>query len=88
MSPRLFREGQLFSLTQERLFFFSQLTRFHNTVFLLRCVLEERDKLFEDIAAHSQLKQIINCIIEAPPEEEGLRTQVDLGSNFYVQAHV
>ncbi|XP_050686295.1 protein UXT-like [Eriocheir sinensis] len=53
----------------------------------LRIVLEERDKLYEDIAAHSQLKQTINCIIEAP-NSEGLRTQVDLGSNFYVQAHV
>lgn len=52
-----------------------------------RIVLEERDKLYEDIAAHSQLKQTINCIIEAP-NSEGLRTQVDIGSNFYVQAHV
>ncbi|XP_042217541.1 beta-1,4-galactosyltransferase 4-like [Homarus americanus] len=53
----------------------------------LRSVLEDRDKLFEEIAAHSQLKQTIDCMTEAP-SEEGLRTQVDLGSNFYVQAHV
>lgn len=53
----------------------------------LRIVLEERDKVYEDIATHSQLKQTITCIIEAP-EKEGLRTQVDLGSNFYVQAQV
>ncbi|XP_069178150.1 beta-1,4-galactosyltransferase 4 [Procambarus clarkii] len=53
----------------------------------LRLVLENRDKLYEDIAAHSQLKQVIDCINEVP-HEEGLRTQVDLGSNFYVQSHV
>lgn len=53
----------------------------------LRCVLEERDKLYEDIASHSQLKQTINCMNESPVEE-GLCTQVDLGSNFYVQALV
>ncbi|KAK8396008.1 hypothetical protein O3P69_005234 [Scylla paramamosain] len=53
----------------------------------LRIVLEERDKVYEDIAAHSQLKQMITCIIESP-DQEGLRTKVDLGSNFYVQAHV
>lgn len=49
--------------------------------------LERRDKLFEDIANHSQLKQTIDCILLANCDE-GLRTQVDLGSNFYVQAHV
>ncbi|XP_069178159.1 protein UXT [Procambarus clarkii] len=48
---------------------------------------QNRDKLYEDIAAHSQLKQVIDCINEVP-HEEGLRTQVDLGSNFYVQSHV
>ncbi|KAK4327919.1 hypothetical protein Pmani_001632 [Petrolisthes manimaculis] len=55
----------------------------------LRIVVEEREKLYEDIAAHSQLRQTITCITEAPGcTDEGLRTQVDLGSNFYVQAHV
>lgn len=49
--------------------------------------LERRDKLYQDIADHSQLKQSINCIIQAE-SNEGLRTQVDLGSNFYVQAHI
>ncbi|KAG0728318.1 Protein UXT [Chionoecetes opilio] len=53
----------------------------------LRIVLEERDKLYEDIATHSQLKQTIHCIIESP-DQDGLRTQVDLCSNFYVQAQV
>lgn len=53
----------------------------------LKRVLEERDKLYEDIAAYSQLKQTIECLLQTPCEE-GLRTQVDLGSNFYVQAHV
>ncbi|KAK8727844.1 hypothetical protein OTU49_009482, partial [Cherax quadricarinatus] len=53
----------------------------------LRILLEDREKLYENIAALSQLKQIIICISE-DPHEEGLRTQVDLGSNFYIQAHV
>ncbi|KAK7070124.1 hypothetical protein SK128_023978 [Halocaridina rubra] len=49
--------------------------------------LERRDKLYEEIANYSQLKQTIDCIIQTA-SVEGLRTQVDLGSNFYVQAHI
>ncbi|XP_076069654.1 protein UXT-like isoform X2 [Oratosquilla oratoria] len=53
----------------------------------LMVVLEERDKLYESIAEFSQLKQTIKCIQDSSTED-GLRSQVDLGSNFYVQAHV
>lgn len=53
----------------------------------LQRVLGDRDKLYEAIAAHSQLKQTIKCMQQVPTTD-GLRTQVDLGCNFYVQAHV
>lgn len=53
----------------------------------LQAVLGDRDKLYEAIAAHSQLKQTIKCMQQLPTTD-GLRTQVDLGCNFYVQAHV
>ena len=53
----------------------------------LKKELTSRDSLFEDVAAYTQLRQTINCMQELP-KEEGLRTQVDIGCNFYVQAHV
>lgn len=52
----------------------------------LQRVLEQRDGVYEKIAQYLQLKNTIKSIQEADSKE--LKTDVDLGCNFYVQAHV
>ncbi|XP_076860172.1 protein UXT [Brachyhypopomus gauderio] len=52
----------------------------------LQRVLEQRDGVYEKIAQYLQLKNTIKSIQEAGSKE--LKTDVDLGCNFYVQAHV
>ncbi|KAL4646291.1 protein UXT [Arapaima gigas] len=52
----------------------------------LQRVLEERDSVYEKIAQYLQLKNTIESLQEAGNKE--LKTEVDLGCNFYVQAHI
>ncbi|XP_023691602.1 protein UXT [Paramormyrops kingsleyae] len=52
----------------------------------LQKVLEQRDDVYEKIAQYLQLKNTIESLQEAGSKE--LKTEVDLGCNFYVQAHV
>ncbi|XP_026783724.1 protein UXT isoform X1 [Pangasianodon hypophthalmus] len=52
----------------------------------LQKVLEQRDGVYEKIAQYLQLKNTIKSIQETGSKE--LKTDVDLGCNFYVQAHV
>ncbi|RXN03228.1 UXT protein [Labeo rohita] len=49
-------------------------------------VLEQRDAVYEKTAQYLQLKNTIKSIQETDSKE--LKTDVDLGCNFYVQAHV
>eukprot|EP00063_Salmo_salar_P015201 XP_013990036.1 PREDICTED: protein UXT isoform X1 [Salmo salar] len=52
----------------------------------LERVLEQRDGVYEKIAQYLQLKNTIESLKES--ETKGLKTEIDLGCNFYVQAHV
>lgn len=52
----------------------------------LQTVLEQRDGVYEKISQYLQLKNTIKSIQETDSKE--LKTDVDLGCNFYVQAHV
>lgn len=52
----------------------------------LQNVLEQRDEVYQKISQYLQLKNIIERLQESEGEE--LKTQVDLGCNFYVQAKV
>ncbi|GFO15504.1 uxt-like protein [Plakobranchus ocellatus] len=54
----------------------------------LRLILEQRDKLYEEISEYLQLKSTIEKIKEDINPESVLKTKVDLGCNFYVQANV
>lgn len=53
----------------------------------LRLILEKRDKIYEQIAEYLQLKTTIEKIKENN-ETGDLKTKVDLGCNFYVQANI
>lgn len=53
----------------------------------LRNILEQRDKVYQQIAEYLQLKTVIETINQSDPSET-LKTKVDLGCNFYVQAKV
>ncbi|KAL2103436.1 hypothetical protein ACEWY4_000304 [Coilia grayii] len=52
----------------------------------LQKVLEQRDGVYEKIAQYLQLKNTIESIQNAGSND--LKTEVDIGCNFYVQAHV
>ncbi|KAJ8371312.1 hypothetical protein SKAU_G00113400 [Synaphobranchus kaupii] len=52
----------------------------------LQRVLEQRDGVYEKIAQYLQLKNTIESLQESGCKD--LKTEVDLGCNFYVQAHV
>ncbi|XP_018608398.1 protein UXT [Scleropages formosus] len=52
----------------------------------LQKVLEQRDGVYEKIAQYLQLKNTIESLQEAGSKE--LKTEVDLGCNFYAQAHI
>lgn len=52
----------------------------------LRKVLEQRDQVYEKISQYLQLKNTLQSLQEAGSEH--LKTEVDLGCNFYVQAEV
>ncbi|XP_048741108.1 protein UXT homolog [Ostrea edulis] len=51
-------------------------------------VVDQRDKLYGEVAEYLQLKTVIERIKESDFQTNGLKTKVDLGCNFYVQAHV
>ncbi|XP_064156660.1 protein UXT [Anguilla rostrata] len=52
----------------------------------LQRVLEQRDGVYEKIAQYLHLKNTIESLQESGCKD--LKTEVDLGCNFYVQAHV
>nr|AFK11534.1 protein UXT [Callorhinchus milii] len=52
----------------------------------LRKVVEQRDVVYEKISQYLQLKNVIESLQES--EQQSLKTEVDLGCNFYVQANV
>ncbi|CAL8253110.1 unnamed protein product [Arctogadus glacialis] len=52
----------------------------------LQKVLEQRDGVYEKITQYLQLKNTIQSLQESGDNE--LKTEVDLGCHFYVQAHV
>ncbi|KAL1473572.1 hypothetical protein MTO96_021908 [Rhipicephalus appendiculatus] len=54
----------------------------------LRKCLEERDRICAKLAELLQLRTVVERIQEVAANKETFRTQVDLGSNFYVQAVV
>uniref|UniRef100_A0A0B6Z650 Uncharacterized protein n=1 Tax=Arion vulgaris TaxID=1028688 RepID=A0A0B6Z650_9EUPU len=54
----------------------------------LRKILEDRDKLYEEISQYFQLKSTIQKIQEDLTSQTELKTKVDLGCNFYVQANI
>ncbi|KAM3618659.1 uncharacterized protein V6R79_023197 [Siganus canaliculatus] len=53
----------------------------------LQKVLEQRDSVYEKISQYLQLKNTIQSL-QVPPGSGPLKTDVDLGCNFYVQAEV
>lgn len=52
----------------------------------LQKVLEQRDSVYDKISQYLQLKNTIRSVQEAGAQQ--LKTDVDLGCNFYVQAEV
>ena len=55
----------------------------------LKSCLEERDKIYQEIAEYSSLKKSIEALKSADlPAEKALKTKVDLGQNFYAKAKV
>ncbi|XP_074056115.1 protein UXT isoform X1 [Macrotis lagotis] len=52
----------------------------------LRQVLAQRDEVYAQLAAYLQLKSVLEHLQEAGNQK--LRTEVDLGCNFYVSAEV
>lgn len=54
----------------------------------LQAVLDSRDMVFSDIAEYMQLKNVIEQMEGRKVNDTQLKTMVDLGCNFYVQARV
>ncbi|XP_022082503.1 protein UXT-like isoform X2 [Acanthaster planci] len=54
----------------------------------LQKVLDERDQIYEQAAHYLQLKTTIEKLQEANLSKDTLKTKIDLGCNFYVQANV
>ncbi|XP_028296899.1 protein UXT-like [Gouania willdenowi] len=52
----------------------------------LRAVMDQRDQVYEKISEYLQLKNTIQSLQEA--ESGHLKTEVDLGCNFFVQAQI
>lgn len=52
----------------------------------LEKVLEQRDGVYEKMSQYLQLKNTIESLQESDTKE--LKTEIDLGCNFYVQAYV
>jgi len=55
----------------------------------LKSTLEERDKIYEEIAEYLSLKNSIEAIkVSDLPQGQPLKTKVDIGCNFYAKAVV
>lgn len=54
----------------------------------LRKILENRDEIYSEIAEYLELKNTIDKLKEADFSSEALKTKIDLGCNFYVQANI
>lgn len=55
----------------------------------LKNCLEERDKIYEESAEYLSLANSIEALKASDlPEDKPLKTKVDIGSNFYIQAKV
>nr|CAG4652374.1 EOG090X0MWD [Triops cancriformis] len=54
----------------------------------LKKAVDLRDKITGDIAEHVQLKNLVESLQKAEVDGSSLDTKVDIGCNFYVQAHV
>ncbi|GAB1606760.1 protein UXT-like [Argonauta hians] len=54
----------------------------------LKNVLDQREQIYGEISEYLQLKSMIDRLQELKPDSDPLKTQVDLGCNFYVQAKV
>ncbi|CAG2211454.1 Protein UXT homolog,Protein UXT [Mytilus edulis] len=51
-------------------------------------ILEQRDEVYKQTAEYLQLKTVIETIKQTDYTKEELKTKIDLGCNFYVQAKV
>lgn len=54
----------------------------------LKKVLAQREALCQEVLDLQQLKTVIERLQEAELNKEAIKTRVDLGCNFYVQANV
>lgn len=54
----------------------------------LKKVHEELNGVTSELAEYIQLKNIIQTFIDTDIINEGLKSKVDIGLNFYMQAHV
>lgn len=54
----------------------------------LRAVLDHRDTIYSDMAEYLQLRNVLEKTHRLHLSQSGLKTMVDLGANFYVQARV
>ncbi|KAF8796680.1 Protein UXT like protein [Argiope bruennichi] len=54
----------------------------------LKIVLSQRENFAQEVLELEQLKTVIERLQEAELTKETLKTRVDLGCNFYVQANV
>lgn len=54
----------------------------------LKKVHFELDGLISELSEYIQLKNTIQTFMDTELVKEGLKTQVDIGCNFYIQAHV
>ncbi|XP_071810504.1 protein UXT-like [Asterias amurensis] len=54
----------------------------------LQKVLESRDDIYKQLADYLQLKTTVEKLQDADVIKDGLKTKIDLGCNFYVQANI
>ncbi|XP_025106705.1 protein UXT homolog [Pomacea canaliculata] len=54
----------------------------------LKKIIENRDKVYKEISEYLQLKAVIEKLKDEDCLGKELKTKVDLGCNFYVQANV
>ncbi|XP_075223286.1 uxt prefoldin-like subunit [Lycorma delicatula] len=54
----------------------------------LKKVHAELDGVTSELAEYIQLKNTIQTFIDTDISKEGLKTKVDIGCNFYMQAHI
>ncbi|KAL8617433.1 hypothetical protein ACOMHN_064036 [Nucella lapillus] len=54
----------------------------------LKIVLDKRDKIYSKLNDYLQLKTVVEKLKVDGAEKRELKTKVDLGCNFYVQANI